>query len=532
MRRRPLLLLTALLCTSAGFGQPPPYHAPHEAVIGELEARALAVLDDRLGDGGYALQGGLVLAARDLCQAVHASEPDDGGELDGRMVKEALLGRGITETQAAPFAAGGSGAPAVLAAFSSHVDEDPDRYRHRVVGVGSRRLDDRTLLCAIAVRRAASLDEIERELPIPGQERVLGGELTAGFSAPVLVMATPGGHVLSVQPEMDGARFEARLRFDDAQGLYVVQLLADAGHGMEVFNQLPITVGDAGGVAEVVLSVPWREGPARNAWMVFDLINVHRREHGLDELEPDHELALAALSHCRDMEQAGFFGHVSPTAGDVEQRTAHIAGVDGAAEAIALARSPQRAFANLVSSPSHDAILRSERATAMGVAKVRTEEGMLFTVIVAERRDGSPAGVQLVQHPLQPGHPRERVVARGPGQRRDAAAKRRRLVHLHALDPTVDGRVELVVLHHGVDESQLERLPGLETRADQSHGEGPLASHARLDEGVHHQRVEAALHLGGEEPRPGSRHRQVAGGDQAHAAGHGRALDAGDDRQR
>lgn len=375
------------LFTGAGFGDPPPYHEPQPAQVNSLEAQSWTVLDETLGQGTYGRDGGLVWAARDLCTYIAASDsPTAGSELvlDMKMVRDSLLGRGITETQVLPFAVSATTEDLVISSFTGYVENKGAQYQGRTVGLGSVNSSSRQMLCALAVKRSVDLKPCPRVVEVPGEVE-LGGEIVADLGSIEVVMATPAGDVLDVPVVIGGLEFSATLPLVHGEGVYMVEVLGDAGFGPEVLNLFPVTLGQGGGVAEVVLSVPWREGPSRNAWMLFDLVNAHRAEHHLAPLEPDHELALVALAHCKDMRDGGYFGHVSPTRGDLQDRTDHLEHVTDVAEAIALASSPQRAFSNLVSSPAHAAALRSPQMTHMGVGKVKTGDGMLFTVVVARR---------------------------------------------------------------------------------------------------------------------------------------------------
>jgi hypothetical protein len=240
------------------------------------------------------------------------------------------------------------------------------------------------MLCAVTVERSVELDPFPRKLDVPGKEKLTGYAL-AGVGPVQVVVANPSGDVMEVPVTLTPKGFSAMVGLDDGNGVYVVEVIGESSYGPEVFNLFPVTVGKVGGIAQVVLSVPWRTGPGRNAWMLFDLVNADRAERGVGELAPDHDLAEAALAHSKNMRDGGFFGHVSPTRGGLADRTAHIVGISGAGEAIALASSPQRAFANLMNSPAHAATLRAPQMTSMGVGKVNTDDGMLFTVIVASR---------------------------------------------------------------------------------------------------------------------------------------------------
>lgn len=383
--RRAALLVLTLACAGAGFGDPPDYNVPCPVdPDAGLETKAWKALGKALGSAKVKKDGPLIQAARDLCVSVGGSAAGGDLALDPEMAREALLGRGVTDAGFAPLVMSGSGADVVLAAWTERLGDGAKGFAGRHVGLGARQIDGRWFLAAIAVERVVVLDPFPRKVET-GCERKLSGRKVSDVEEVEVVVASPAGDVWSPTVSLDGGAFEATVDLGRGDGVYMVEVLGDTGFGPRVLNLFPVRVGQGEGVAQVVLGVPWREGPARNAWMLFDLVNADRLEHGLSDLEPDPELAAVALDHSRDMRDAGFFGHVSPDHGSIEDRTDHIGGLKKVSEVIALASSPQRAFGNLLSSPAHAAILRDPALTHMGVGKVRTAEGMLFTVVLGRR---------------------------------------------------------------------------------------------------------------------------------------------------
>lgn len=384
-----LLVLAALLPAGApGFGSAPDYHEPTSAPLDPgLETDAYKLLEADVGSGSLVRDGALTWAARDLCEAVHGATAG-GGEglhLDPQLVEAVTLGRGVTDAVVTPIVMSSSDPGTALASWRSHVASDPGRYAGRVVGLGARELGSRWILAALSVERFVKLEPVARSIEVSGK-LVLRGRKVGKVKDLRVMIAFPSGEVGDATVKVKGKKFESVLVLDGGDGVYMVEVLGDTGYGPRVLNLFPVTVGGGHGLSSVVLSVPWRKGPSRNAWMLFDLVVADRGERGLGGLAPDARLAEVALAHCRDMRDGGYFGHVSPQHGGIEERAAHLEGLEKVAEVIALASSPQRAFGNLLSSPAHASSLHDPGMTHMGVGKVKTSEGMLFTIVIARRK--------------------------------------------------------------------------------------------------------------------------------------------------
>jgi hypothetical protein len=377
----PRLVLALLLAATAGpSGGAPDYHEPAVAAPSAIESAAWKLLASRVGKG-FKRDAALTLAARDLCRAVHET---GGDALDAKLVTKVMLARGVTDVTVAPLVMSASDAGTLLDSLESRLDEDAQSCAGRTVGLGSETLDGRSMVAILSVDRILDLEPVPRSIEVEG-EVGLGGRKAAKVDDLRVLVATPGGDVLAPTLSVTGKKLAAVLELRSGEGVYVVELLGDTGLGPRVLNMFPVAVGHGGGIASVVLSVPWRDGPGRNAWMLFDLIAADRLDRGLPALRPDVDLAIVALDHSRDMRDAGYFGHVSPSHGSIEERSAHVPGIVKVAELIALAKTPQRAFGNLIASPAHMAAIRDPDVTHMGVGKVETDEGMLFTVVLAGR---------------------------------------------------------------------------------------------------------------------------------------------------
>jgi len=98
---------------------------------------------------------------------------------------------------------------------------------------------------------------------------------------------------------------------------------------------------------------------------------------------PDSILARLARDHAIDMRQGRFFGHVSPTRGNLADRMRAIGvGSPRVAENIARGPSAARIHGNLMDSPAHRANVLDPLLTHVGLGVAQVAEGDLLAVMV------------------------------------------------------------------------------------------------------------------------------------------------------
>ncbi|MDI6829703.1 MAG: DUF5719 family protein [Actinomycetota bacterium] len=153
-----------------------------------------------------------------------------------------------------------------------------------------------------------------------------------------------------------------------------------------VFLALTVTVPMILPAVEAAAAVDATAAEAR----MLELVNQARNTAGLPSLYAERQLTDFARAYSAEMIQYGFFGHVSPASGNLQQRIAArgITGWTLAGENIAKAPSVEVAFEALMNSPGHrENILRAE-FNCIGVGVVAegntlyiTQEFMCFSPI-------------------------------------------------------------------------------------------------------------------------------------------------------
>lgn len=123
---------------------------------------------------------------------------------------------------------------------------------------------------------------------------------------------------------------------------------------------------------------------------VFDLVNQERTSRGLSALHWDQRVADAARSHARSMAQGGYFSHVDPTHGDLEQRLAAAKiSWHKIAENLFMEKGfddpAQRTAQGWMHSPGHRKNVLDRDLTRAGTGAARAPDGTVYVVEIYVR---------------------------------------------------------------------------------------------------------------------------------------------------
>ncbi len=120
---------------------------------------------------------------------------------------------------------------------------------------------------------------------------------------------------------------------------------------------------------------------------MFDELNAERARNGRRALVLDRQLSAIARGYAREMLQERFIGHVTPSGATLEVRL-HREGYvyHHAGENLAYTTGDENeAFAHLVASPGHHAIMLDGRFTKVGIGAVAAS--VYATMFVQEFAD-------------------------------------------------------------------------------------------------------------------------------------------------
>lgn len=344
------------------------------------ESRGLAVLQEARAERGLAPcreDRRLTLAARETSRVL-LEAPDRPP--DGAWTSFAARRLGVSDPVVRPFAVRYER----LADAAERVARAPAASDGAVThcGVGAASEAGARVLSIVSVHRVATLDPFPVE-PARGTVATLSGHLADGFSHPRVFVTRPDGRVdrLVLLPRVRG--FAALVALA-ASGEHRLEVMADGPAGPEPVALLTSYVDTRPPPRAVIVVQPDApEDPAAVVRRLHELLADARRTAGLPPLAPDPVLARLARDHAIDMRQGRFFGHVSPTRGNLADRMRAIGvGSPRVAENVARGPSAGRIHANLMDSPAHRANVLDPLLTHVGLGVAQVAEGDLLAVMV------------------------------------------------------------------------------------------------------------------------------------------------------
>ncbi len=116
--------------------------------------------------------------------------------------------------------------------------------------------------------------------------------------------------------------------------------------------------------------------------VIFDLVNIARRDAGVSTLEWNERLAEVAAAYGRDMAERGYFGHISPEGESVGDRV-QAAGVPSriVGENLALAADAIQVHEGLMDSPSHRENILRPQFRRVGIGVVDGPTGLMVVQV-------------------------------------------------------------------------------------------------------------------------------------------------------
>jgi uncharacterized protein YkwD len=247
----------------------------------------------------------------------------------------------------------------------------------------------RALLALVMVRRLVTHSPFPREVAAGSKQLLWVKPAVASPHTPSLVLAGPDGVAFAVPPSGQ-ARGDGALPFtvelDRGAGRYVLQVVAEDAYGPLVVNRIETWVDQpALRVVESPLAEPAGDSADAQRAFVVEAINALRTRAGLRPVALAPSLSAIAMAHSEDMAAQGYFGHRSPSRGDLAQRLGaeRLSGVY-ARENIAMSVSVAWATDSLADSPSHRQALLDERVDSVGVGVARRHSGSLEIVYVTQ----------------------------------------------------------------------------------------------------------------------------------------------------
>jgi|GEM_PF-2220681 len=224
----------------------------------------------------------------------------------------------------------------------------------------------------------------------PGGQVTFRWQLNYGYADPWASILLPDGTIRTINAEdvrRDNGHFSIDVKFDAGQGRYKVEIIAVGKYGNEIAANFPVYAGEAAprAVTPKMYPVADPKTPLDVLEVRFwDMVNQARRDVGVAALPWDIEVAQLARNHARDMAENGYFGHISPTHGNLARRAIKIFGWQTTiwgippgpprpdtpnyiADDLSRAFSLADALESLMESPAHRRVLVCPHFTSGGV---------------------------------------------------------------------------------------------------------------------------------------------------------------------
>jgi uncharacterized protein YkwD len=390
------LLLLSPACPAPPRTGGPRTHATQAGPRTDLERRTYLLLEDRclvdngapcswsdeLAQGAGALVDLLRREGRDALrqEQVIRAELQRAGLGHPNLMAAALFysGREPAAQDIESFVAGIRWSfPARTFGVAQQTDEDLGTVGDAVAG----------MLVIVGAEPLVELDPPPRWLPQEADVTFEGWLLPGSADLRVLLSPPDGAIREAPLATDDDGRFAGDVHIGPTPGRYVFELLAEqTAVGPRVVYLLPIELSLEPPVPETGPGPATSEttDPVAAVEKMTALVQQFRAEEGLGGLRRDAPLDGVAQAHATDMATADFFGHSSPTRGDLPERL-RAAGITypRAAENLAVGSSAEAAFASLLESPAHRANFLDPTFTLFGVAAAKGGDSLLFAVELA-----------------------------------------------------------------------------------------------------------------------------------------------------
>ncbi|MCC7534984.1 MAG: hypothetical protein IT379_02155, partial [Deltaproteobacteria bacterium] len=352
----------------------------------------------------------------------------DGRETPRREVVDFLAqSLGIVDPTPAVFLVGvDRNAGSFDASVTTFVAQQLARRPYNRFGVVTAERGAQRLALVVLTSRLVRIEPIARSGET-SRPIVVRGELASGLTTPSIAVTSPSGAVRSI-PAGEGPAFDVRVPAPEP-GAYQIEIIGRGERGETVLANFPVYRGVEPPDHVVVAPTEGTETePAAVERELLVLLNRTRRAARLPPLESMEALGTVARAHSRDMIEAGYMGHVSPTTGDAGDRLRG-AGVHSGLvlENIGRAYSAREIHDGLMASPGHRANMMNPDVTHVGVGVASESEGGRIVFVATEVFIRVGRRIDLTRSPqvLLEGINQRRAALGRPAVRLDAALSER-----------------------------------------------------------------------------------------------------------
>jgi uncharacterized protein YkwD len=254
------------------------------------------------------------------------------------------------------------------------------RFGHCGLGVST---GSRPMAVLLLSDRALEIEALTIS-PAPWSTVEVRGRTRPGVRLGGAYLGLPGGRVRRLVPS-PRTSYDFAVSFAlSGPGRYDLELSVDLGRGEETALLVPLYAGVEPEERPTV--VPDEDEAAQvSPRTLLGYINATRERAGLSPLQLSASLSDLARKHSEEMARSAFFGHVSPTSGDLLSRLTDAGLSPGKyAENVARSRTLIRLHQNLKASPSHRMQLLDPDYTHVGIGIATSGEDLVVTEIFAK----------------------------------------------------------------------------------------------------------------------------------------------------
>lgn len=256
-------------------------------------------------------------------------------------------------------------------------------------GIGIVRSGNEYFFTLILTERMVEIEPFPVFL-LPDETVELQGKLMPGYKNPRIEMTLPTGDVVSRPVKSKKDAFTASIPMNEGEGQYIVEMIVDSPLGPKVAALMPVSVGLSRGRFTERDKKPQYDSTEDAEKAMAEMINYNRHLRGLSKLMEDQTLAEIARTHSADMAKNDFFGHISPTRGDLRERIkSYNLKFFAIGENIALDDTVEHADAELLKSPGHRKNVFGD-FTHVGVGIVKKDGKLYITQVYIKK--GEAAG--------------------------------------------------------------------------------------------------------------------------------------------
>jgi uncharacterized protein YkwD len=251
-------------------------------------------------------------------------------------------------------------------------------------------------------------------------------KLKRGYSDPWACVLCPNGVIRiilgdNIKRDAKGV-YSLKIKFDGGNGRYKVEIILVGRYGNEIAANFPVWVSVAKPKAEKIkmcLVADPRTPLEVLEQRFWKMVNKTRNVNNVSELPWNPEVHQIARNHARDMSQNGFFGHISPTHGNLARRAIKLFGWQTTfwgvpsgppeagkpnyiAEDLNRTHSLTDALDNLMESPAHRRLLLCPFFTSGGIGMSWSEhknEKMLYIVTAMLQKNRPTASTKRKPRP-------------------------------------------------------------------------------------------------------------------------------------